>query len=38
MQRSLEKEKQEELERERKRIITEAEWVLEYETDQVQKP
>ncbi|KAI9489988.1 hypothetical protein BDB00DRAFT_875826 [Zychaea mexicana] len=38
MQRSLEKEKQEELERERKRIITESEWVLEYESDEVQKP
>ncbi|KAI8144773.1 hypothetical protein BJV82DRAFT_58810 [Fennellomyces sp. T-0311] len=37
MQRSLEKEQQEELEKERKRIITESEWVLEYETDEVQK-
>ncbi|KAI9322749.1 hypothetical protein BX666DRAFT_655818 [Dichotomocladium elegans] len=38
MQRSLEKAQQEELERERKRIITEAEWVIDYETEQVQKP
>ncbi|KAG0178651.1 hypothetical protein DFQ28_003959 [Apophysomyces sp. BC1034] len=37
MQRSLEKEKQEQLERERKRIISEAEWTIEYETDDVQK-
>ena len=38
MQRSLEKEQQEQLEKERKRIITESEWVLEYESDEIQKP
>ena len=38
MQRSLEKEQQEQLEKERKRIITESEWVLEYENDEIQKP
>ncbi|KAI7855435.1 hypothetical protein BDC45DRAFT_506197 [Circinella umbellata] len=38
MQRTLEKEQQEQLEKERKRIITESEWVLEYESDEIQKP
>lgn len=38
MQRSLEKERQEEMERERKRIISEAEWIIEYETEENHKP
>ncbi|KAI9248055.1 hypothetical protein BDA99DRAFT_525634 [Phascolomyces articulosus] len=38
MQRSIEKEQQEQLEKERKRIITESEWVLEYEDSEIQKP
>ncbi|KAI8384799.1 uncharacterized protein BYT42DRAFT_612472 [Radiomyces spectabilis] len=37
MQRGMEKEKQEQIEKERKRIISEAEWVLEYESDAPQK-
>ena len=38
MQRSLEKEKQEELEKERKRVISEAEWVLDREQTEAEKP
>lgn len=38
MQRSLEKKEQEKLERERKRLISEAEWVLDYEQLDVEKP
>ncbi|CAO3629018.1 unnamed protein product [Cunninghamella blakesleeana] len=37
MQRSLEKEQQEQLEKERKRIISEAEWKIDYEESEVQK-
>lgn len=38
MQRSLEKEVQEQLERERKRVISEAEWVLDTKDIEIQKP
>ncbi|KAI8369723.1 hypothetical protein BD560DRAFT_397645 [Blakeslea trispora] len=38
MQRSLEKEKQEELEKERKRVISEAEWVLDNRQTEAEKP
>ncbi|KAI8079807.1 uncharacterized protein BX664DRAFT_341503 [Halteromyces radiatus] len=38
MQRSVEKEQQEKMEKERKRIITEAEWKIDYESTEVQKP
>ncbi|KAF1796757.1 hypothetical protein V8B55DRAFT_1547406 [Mucor lusitanicus] len=38
MQRSMEKEMQEQLEKERKRVISEAEWVLDTKDTTVQKP
>lgn len=38
MQRSLEKEVQEQLEKERKRVISEAEWVLDTKDTEIQKP
>jgi hypothetical protein len=38
MQRSLEKEQQEQIEKERKRIISEAEWQIDYEATEAQKP
>jgi hypothetical protein len=38
MQRSMEKEMQEQLEKERKRVISEAEWVLDTKELEVQKP
>ncbi|CEG69744.1 hypothetical protein RMATCC62417_05765 [Rhizopus microsporus] len=38
MQRSLEKEVQEQLERERKKVISEAEWVLDTKDIEIQKP
>ncbi|ORZ22228.1 hypothetical protein BCR42DRAFT_405755 [Absidia repens] len=38
MQRSIEKEQQEQIEKERKRIISEAEWKIDYESTEVQKP
>ncbi|KAI9476548.1 MAG: hypothetical protein EXX96DRAFT_577530 [Benjaminiella poitrasii] len=38
MQRSMEKEAQEKLEKERKRVISEAEWVLDTNKTEVQKP
>lgn len=38
MQRSLEKEMQEQLEKERKRVISEAEWVLDTKEIQADKP
>ncbi|KAI8638313.1 hypothetical protein BD408DRAFT_446893 [Parasitella parasitica] len=38
MQRSMEKEMQEQIERERKRVISEAEWVLDTKDTTIQKP
>jgi hypothetical protein len=38
MQRSMEKEAREQLEKERKRVITEAEWVLDTKETHVEKP
>ncbi|ORY92283.1 hypothetical protein BCR43DRAFT_498101 [Syncephalastrum racemosum] len=38
MQRSVEKEKLKELEKERKRIISEAEWYIDYDTADISKP
>ncbi|KAI9262785.1 hypothetical protein BY458DRAFT_458754 [Sporodiniella umbellata] len=38
MQRSLEKEAQEQIEKERKRVISEAEWVLDTKDTEIQKP
>lgn len=38
MQRSMEKEMQEQLEKERKRVISEAEWVLDTKEINVEKP
>lgn len=38
MQRSLEKEVQDQLEKERKRVISEAEWVLDTKETQADKP
>ncbi|KAG1469357.1 hypothetical protein G6F56_003303 [Rhizopus delemar] len=38
MQRSLEKEVQEQLEKERKRVISEAEWVLDAKDTEIEKP
>ncbi|KAL9554992.1 hypothetical protein MBANPS3_002560 [Mucor bainieri] len=38
MQRSMEKEAQEQLEKERKRVISEAEWVLDTKDTTIQKP
>lgn len=38
MQRSMEKEMQEKLEKERKRVISEAEWVLDTKELNVEKP
>lgn len=38
MQRSMEKEMQEQLEKERKRVISEAEWTLDTKELEVQKP
>ncbi|EIE89122.1 hypothetical protein RO3G_13833 [Rhizopus delemar RA 99-880] len=38
MQRSLEKEVQEQLEKERKRVISEAEWVIDTKDTEIQKP
>lgn len=38
MQRSMEKEMQEKLEKERKRVISEAEWVLDTKETNVEKP
>ncbi|KAI8075800.1 uncharacterized protein B0P05DRAFT_546460 [Gilbertella persicaria] len=38
MQRTLEKEKQEQLEKERKRVISEAEWVLDRKEIDAEKP
>jgi hypothetical protein len=38
MQRSVEKEMQEQLEKERKRVISEAEWVLDTKQIEVEKP
>jgi hypothetical protein len=38
MQRSMEKEQQEQLEKERKRVISEAEWVLDTKDTTMQKP
>lgn len=38
MQRSMEKEAQEQLEKERKRVISEAEWVLDIKETHIEKP
>lgn len=38
MQRSMEKEMQDQLEKERKRVISEAEWVLDTKETNVEKP
>ncbi|KAG2192040.1 hypothetical protein INT46_011643 [Mucor plumbeus] len=38
MQRSMEKEQQEQLEKERKRVISEAEWILDTKDTTMQKP
>ncbi|KAI7901327.1 uncharacterized protein BX663DRAFT_514118 [Cokeromyces recurvatus] len=38
MQRSMEKEAQEQLEKERKRVVSEAEWVLDTKQTEAQKP
>ncbi|KAI9019973.1 hypothetical protein CLU79DRAFT_227114 [Phycomyces nitens] len=38
MQRSMEKELQEEHEKERKRVISEAEWTVDYDEEEIQKP
>lgn len=38
MQRSMEKEQQEQIEKERKRVISEAEWVLDREETHMEKP